>query len=403
MVLNTRDRNIDSSKREDSRIGYVDRCEVTYVWPHVRPYPQDKNFNVVDVMVINRPPSESENKIIKFVKLNCLQQMHGKFQGCPWNPRIGDMIFIYWLAKREALVLGSCASIEQEPVCRSQADDQQQEFVFKLCPWEEPKKNRAIDGNYVEFPNPKHPVCVKWWPKTRDSIVIFDCKNGHDRAQCDQCAPCNWLDDLIARTWFKSFTDISNTEYDLPWRFKFHHNSGSVAIFDQDGTIHIENKTSCKTCGGTGCTGTCSACNGTGLIDDELCQTCGGSGQNTCETCGGDSGEGKAHNHYYPVGTIDIHAGNPHPNKGFPSIAEETSGVRTACVHPDDGSVDFAWEAKDFNTGAYIQIKKSGEIVLHSPVKITLDAPLVEETHNNKVDGDNTIVGSCTHGPCSCA
>ncbi len=397
MVANTRDRNIDSSRREDSRVGTVDRCEVIRVHPHVAPLASgDKNFNTVDLQLIDRPYEDDGSlPIIERAEVNTIQHDHGRFQGRPFNYRVGDLVLVYWLSERRGIILGALPTDEQEPVCRSQADSDHQEFVFKLCPWEAPHQD-PITKSFTEFPNPKHPVCVKWWPKTRDSIVIFDCKNGHDRAQCDQCAPCNWLDDLIARTWFKSFTDISNTEYDLPWRFKFHHNSGSVAIFDQDGTIHIENKTSCETCGGTGCTGTCSACSGTGLIDDELCQTCGGSGQNTCETCGGDSGEGKAHNHYYPVGTVDIHAGNPHPNKDFPSIAEETGGVRTACVHPDDGSVDFAWEAKDFNTGAYIQIKKSGEIVLHSPVKITLDAPLVEETNDNKVDG------FCDHQGCSC-
>jgi hypothetical protein len=65
-------------------------------------------------------------------------------------------------------------------------------------------------------------------------------------------------------------------------------------------------------------------------------------------------------------------------------------------VAPDDDSEEFAFEAKDFTTGAYIRIMKDGEIVLHSPVKITLDAPLTNITEDNQIDG------SCTHGPCSC-
>ena len=133
MVSNTRDRNIDSSRREDSRKGQVDRCEVINVRPHVRPYPADKDFNTVDVQLIDRPRIEGEPLTIEYVKLNSLQRHHGLFQGHPWNPRIGDMIYVYWLAEREALVLGICTSIEQEPLCRSKADDQQQEFVFKLC------------------------------------------------------------------------------------------------------------------------------------------------------------------------------------------------------------------------------------------------------------------------------
>ena len=114
MVSNTRDRNIDSSRREDSRKGQVDRCEVINVRPHVRPYPADKDFNTVDVQLIDRPRIEGEPLTIEYVKLNSLQRHHGLFQGHPWNPRIGDMIYVYWLAEREALVLGICTSIEQE-------------------------------------------------------------------------------------------------------------------------------------------------------------------------------------------------------------------------------------------------------------------------------------------------
>jgi hypothetical protein len=83
-------------------------------------------------------------------------------------------------------------------------------------------------------------------------------------------------------------------------------------------------------------------------------------------------------------------------------IASEQAGTRVIAVAPGDTSVDYAVEAIDFETGAYIRIMKDGEIILHSPTKITLDAPLVEETHDNKVDGDSTIVGFCTHDGCSC-
>jgi hypothetical protein len=248
MTLNTRDRNIDSSKREDSRIGYVDRCEVINVHPHVQPYPTDKDFNTVDVMVINRPPSTG-SKNIKFVKLNCIQHFHGKFQGQPWHPRIGDMIFIYWLAKREALVLGSCISVEQEPVCRSLANQNHQEYVFKLSPWEEPSKNRAVDGNYVDFPPPKHPTCFKWWPVKADgvslnldTIQIWDCLEGHNCANCGADAPCNGLDDHQSSTCFKNFSQFSPTLLDKVYRFKFLHHCGSYWYFDDDAVWRIAGK-----------------------------------------------------------------------------------------------------------------------------------------------------------------
>ena len=77
MVSNTRDRNIDSSRREDSRKGQVDRCEVINVRPHVAPYPADKDFNTVDVQLIDRPRIAGEPLTIKYVKLNSLQREHG--------------------------------------------------------------------------------------------------------------------------------------------------------------------------------------------------------------------------------------------------------------------------------------------------------------------------------------
>ena len=241
MVSNSRDRNIDSSRREDARKGQVTRCEVIYVRPHVAPYPEDKDFNTVDMRMIDWPREGNAPLILDYVKLNSLLRYHGKFQGEPWTPRIGDMIYVYWLEEREALVLGLCTSIEQEPVCRSQADAHHQEYVFKLCPWEEPKTND--DKNYIEFPDPKHPECYKWWPKTRDSLHIFDCLEGHNTPSCCGQA-CNSLDDHQSSTCFKNFSDISPTTIDLPLRFKFLHHCGSFWYYDEDGTIHIAGKVS---------------------------------------------------------------------------------------------------------------------------------------------------------------
>lgn len=313
MVSNTRDRNIDSSRREDSRKGQVDRCEVIFVWPHVKPYPEDKNFNVVDVQLIDRPRIDGKAEVVKFVKLNCIQQYHGLWQGHPWNPRIGDMIYIYWLNEREALVLGTCTSVEQEPICRSEADDKHQEFVYKLCPWEEPKKNE--DGNYVEFPPPKHPECFKWWPKTRDWIRIHDCPNGHNRPQCDALAPCTCLDDLQAGTWLKVFSDISPTVLDKRRRVKFHHHCGSIVIFDEDGTIYEENR-----------------------VEEDP----------------------RGHIWWYPTGTIDVH-----------SEPSEPDGARVRVVADDDHDIadehgEIAAELTHLPTSATVRIYKDGCIRIRS-------------------------------------
>jgi|GEM_PF-3419819 len=243
MAQNAFSRNIDSSRREDSRKGQMDRCEVIDVHPHVAPYNNgqgDKDFNVVDVQLIDRPRDSDGALCIKRTRLNCAQQYHGLFQGNPWTPRIGDQILVYWLNEREGIVICSITSAEQEPVCRSQACAEHQEIVCKRAAWRPPERN--ADGNYVVFPPPQHPDCFKWWPVTRDQIFIFDCPNGHEKPSCCKDTPCTCLDDLIRGTYLKLFSDISPTKLDRAWRVKFHHHCGSVWYYDEDGTIYTENR-----------------------------------------------------------------------------------------------------------------------------------------------------------------
>ena len=242
MVANTRDRNIDSSRREDSRVGTVDRCEVIRVYPHVAPLASgDKNFNTVDLQLIDRPYEDDGSlPIIERAEVNTIQHDHGRFQGRPFNYRVGDLVLVYWLSERRGIILGALPTDEQEPVCRSQADSDHQEFVFKLCPWEAPHQD-PITKSFTEFPDPKHPECYKWWPKTRDSLHIFDCLEGHNTPSC--CAQaCNSLDDHQSSTCFKNFSELSPTTVDLPRRFKFLHHSKSAWWFDEDGLWRVEGR-----------------------------------------------------------------------------------------------------------------------------------------------------------------
>ena len=72
--------------------------------------------------------------------------------------------------------------------------------------------------------------------------------------------------------------------------------------------------------------------------------------------------------------------------------------MRVAVSHPDDATVDFAAEIKQFATGAYIKILKNGDIKLFSPGKITLDAPTTDITGDLHVYGDEQVDGTCS-GP----
>lgn len=247
MVLNTRSRNTDNSKREDSRKGQIDRCEIINVRPHIQPYPADKDYNTVDVQLVDRPIGEDGKYVtIERIKLNSLQTWHGRWQGCPWHGRIGDLVLVYWMSEREAVVLATIASDEQEPICRSLANDKHQEWVWKLAAWRQPIQD-PITKNYIYFPPPQHPHCIKWWPVQEDGaspnldmIFIFDCKEGHDCANCSAAAPCNGLDDHQSSTCFKHFSEFSPTQIDVPARFKFLHRCGSNWFYDDDGRVNME-------------------------------------------------------------------------------------------------------------------------------------------------------------------
>ena len=243
-MANTRDRNIDSSKREDSRRRMVDRCEVIAVHPHRSPFnggSGDRDFNVVDVQLIDRVRCDEGAPILKRTRLNCLQRDHGLFQGTPWNPRIGDMVLVYWISAREGVVLGTVPSSEQEPVCRSQACTDHQEIVMQTLTLGDARTQlrRQLCG----LPTTKTSRLLQ--------VVAQDSRLHHDprlpkrpresvRAAAE--APCNCLDDLKRGTWWKVFSDISPTSLDKPRRVKFHHHCGSVEYWDEDGRVHIDNR-----------------------------------------------------------------------------------------------------------------------------------------------------------------
>lgn len=358
---NFRDRNIDSSRRDDQRAGTIDICVVTHVYPHVHPWPDDVNFNLVDVQLIDRVRDKTSSvaPVVPRIHLKTLLHYHSWLQGEVWNPRIGDAVVVYWIKNREGLVLGQTQTVQQEPVCRSQADDKHQEIVKKTCSWPGyPEVNP--DGDFVAYPPPQHPDCFKRWPvgsceecgggeekQYGDTVYVFDCPNGHARPYCDSEAPCTCIDDIHAcATYFKYHSAVSPTENELPYRFKFHHHCGSIFYFDEDGTIHLEN-----------------------IIYECASQA---------------TRQGQIH--FEPTGTIWM--------RSEPET-EKAAMVRVVSL---DDSDTVRVEMIDETTGAYVRIYKDGEIELYSPTKITLDAPLVEIKHDLQVDEDELVSGTCS-GP----
>lgn len=354
--MNTRDRAIDNARRDDQRAGTWEYCEVTWVYPHITP--SDVDFNVVDLQLIDRVTGELGDTVQR-ARINCAQRRHGYLHGEPWTPQIGDAVLVAWIKDREGVVIATIPTCEQEPVCRSDANDQHQSIVRKTCSWPGlPEQDE--NGNYVVFPMPQHPDCFKRWPvgsceecgggeekQYGDTVYVFDCPNGHARPYCDSEAPCTCIDDIHAcATYFKYHSAVSPTENELPYRFKFHHHCGSIFYFDEDGTIHLEN-----------------------IISECASQA---------------TRQGQIH--FEPTGTIWM--------RSEPET-EKAAMVRVVSL---DDSDTVRVEMIDETTGAYVRIYKDGEIELYSPTKITLDAPLVEIKHDLQVDEDELVSGTCS-GP----
>ena len=327
---NVRDRNIDSSRRDDRRAGTTETVVVTKVYPHKHPYSTgDRDFNVVDVQLINRVRErDGSAPIVKRVRVKSLYRGHSYLQGEVWNPRIGDCVIMHWINDREAIILGQIVSAPQEPICRSEADEFHQPIVQKTCSWAGMPKRDPNTGDFVAYPKPNHPDCKKRWPvgtdkQFGDNLFIFDCQEGHHRPWCDDKAPCTKMDDhQLESTFLKVFSVESPTEIDLPGRVRFHHRCGSDVIFDLDGSIFIGNA----------------------------------NGEKWPDLPGTERG----HIYYNPLGTIDIR-----------SELEEPNGARARVVADEDQSVadehgEIAAEMTHLPTQATVRIYKDGCIKIRS-------------------------------------
>ena len=157
-MVNANSRAIDGQRRDDRRAGMCEVVEVVDVHPHVTP--DDQYFNTVDVQLIDRIlPCKGNLKLVIHKDVNVMQQYHGKYQGDIWTPRIGEMVYLFWVYDDEGVIIGSRTSVEEPPVCRSKANCLDQEFVRKRSPHQTPAQN--AEGNFTEFPLPRHPECNK--------------------------------------------------------------------------------------------------------------------------------------------------------------------------------------------------------------------------------------------------
>jgi len=335
--MNARDRNINSANHDDRMIGRFEICEVQDVGPHRQPWEGDKDFNWVEVLLKNRMiPKEGEgsegDKVLR-QRVLCLQRNHGKFQGETWAPRIGDMVLLAWIYENTAYILGTVPSIEQEPVCRPNSTAKNPDMVIKWAKHKMPTKLGGFE-DYVDFPLPEHPDCLKIWHQFQDHVLCLDCKQGHDTPSCKFC---DHIDKILHSSNLKAFSFESDTTRDKPWRNRYTHHCGSTLWFDEDGLIHWENQV---------------------------------------------AEEARSHGNYFPDGTIELHSG-PDDQKGarvllygdksaYPGQVEIDNLVNAAHVKIyQNGKIELN------RRNGFIIIEENGEIVLRGP-KIRFEADVIE-------------------------
>ena len=362
-----KNRFMDEVLRIVRRFMRLELCAVDKVHCHKEPY--DKKFNTVDVVMRDRADKDDPNPIRK--QLPVLQNMlGGHCGGYNWTPRVGDLVWVFFYAGRQGIVLANAWGWHEYPVCRPGPYD----IADKNSQWLEPF--RDIKGDFIRQPYPKlrKPYCFRWFHgpvtgstgKGRDWAWLFDyCKEGDCKPECDLCKTI----DSISRDGnrgFKFYSHETESKVAHPLRDLFFNESGSYWMFDAK------------------CCGDCSECTETTCCSELFTE--GRSfwtiqGANGCESL-------KGHLRHYPLGTTEIHSAT----EKVPFASEQT-GSRTSVVADDDSSVDFAWESIYFAQNAYIRCMKDGSITINSPVQITLSAPLVVETQDNLTSGNNEIGG----------
>jgi len=351
----------DEIRRELKRLIKVEYCNVIDVMPHVSPYPGERDFNIVDIKLRD---IHKDDPTVYRMRAICLQRDMGNLWGRVYTPRVGDLVAVLFLENEKAIVLGSLPNHFQEPPCRDHDRSKSicMDYLFKWSKWRAPDWDS--DHNPIDHPLPQHPDCLRGYHDQRDWQLVFDCIKGHGDPWCQGCKNVDFV--LVGSSWFKFISDETDSAKFPKDRIQFHHLSGSVFWFERNSTIYLENRvnevpkahikmcpdgrvevqsrsagssssccgqvtSACPSCGETGCTG-----------------ECGGSGCTVQDGC-----------------------------------CEVGARIR---VEPD-GEI----ELKNLETDAYIRIETNGEIKLHSPIKITLDAPIVEATGGMSVAGDVAV------------
>lgn len=323
--------------------------------------PEDHKFNTVDVVMRDRAKKDGKYPVRK--QLPVLQNfLGGHCGGHNWNPRKGDLVWVFFYGGRQGIVLANAWSWAEYPSCRPSPYD----IADKDGQWMAPYQDPCGDFPRQPYPELKKPYCFRWFhgPVTgstgpgRDWAWLFDyCHLGDSVPSCKDCKN---IDSIchVANHFFKFYSTETESRKAYPGRGIYHAPGGGYWLFDSfnapDETYISEFYTE-----GAGFWTI------QGAVDEAL----------------------KGHIRHHPEGDVEIHSA---------TSSQDDTGTRCTVAAPNSSLFDFAWEVIHFVTGAFRRILKDGKIEDSSPVEIKFTAPDIV------LDGDVSITGSCTHGSCSC-
>lgn len=379
----------NSVERINSRQIYIDYCTIIEIdrdgTPGVKCHSPDhvEYYNTVSLKIRSTKINNTDPQCIQHVNALVLQHELGNHFGCPYTPRVGDLVAVLFMYNAKPLILGPVATTQQKPFYRSPtSEDAKYDYVNKWCQWLRPSEDKNKD--YFDHPKGRKPICFKRFHgpvtgrlgKGRDEMTVWDCKKGDKDTKCTYCKDIDSID--RTEQFEKIYSSQTESNEAPPSRWEHHALCGSCIRFESESGYSKEYSE--------------------------------GRGHLFIENANDDKSRG-AHLNFQGydvsgtegIGTCDLHT--THEEK---PLATETEGVRFAIVDPDDPQVTWAYELMNFPVSSYIRNYKNGDIKLVSPTDITLDAiddilleaddEITLDAPDITLDGNVLITGTITHG-----
>jgi hypothetical protein len=215
----------------------VEMCVVLAVQRHA--YEDDKLTNTVTVKLRDNIGYYTPCAQVDRQRVFQIQDYMGHHYGHPTNPRVGDLLWVFFYQNEKAIILGQCPSWEQLPVCRDNDSDQ----VYKFCQHELPTTVDECGDITGAFPEPHWPVCFKFFGKDRSSILVSECPLGENTPSCEACKDLNDITNLSKSLRFYPKDHLSH-----PDRVRWSHVRGQFIQMESDGSILIQDNTGSFIC-----------------------------------------------------------------------------------------------------------------------------------------------------------